>query len=195
MRVALSGGIGAGKSAAAEYLTQRGFRVIDADEIARSVVAPGSPVLRVLRDAFGDAIVTARGDLDRSLLADIVFHDSTALRRLNTITHGPIGDALRESLDSSPVAINFVALPLFRPVHRVQLRLDRVWVIATPPEVALERLCAQRAMRPEDAAARIAAQEANEVRIAQADVVIWNDGSIEQLHEKLDNVLNREGLR
>lgn len=195
MRVALSGGIGAGKTAAAEYLEQRGFTVIDADDVARRVVEPGSPVLRVLRDAFGDAILSAHGNLDRPLLADIVFHDPPALRRLNAITHGPIGKALREALDSSPAAINFVALPLFRTEHRAQLRLDRVWAVVAPPEIALERLCARRAMRPEDAAARIAAQESNDSRIARADVVIWNDGSLEHLHEQLDDVLSNEVLQ
>lgn len=194
MRIAISGGIGAGKSAASEHLMARGFAVIDADDIARRVVEPTGRVFRALRDAFGNAVVDPRGELDRSFLADVIFHDPTALRRVNSLTHGPIGDALGRALDSSSSPVTFVALPLFRSEHRERLHLDRVWTVVAPPELALGRLTTHRAMRPEDAAARIASQESNDARIALADVVIWNDGSVDQLHQRLDDALHEQGL-
>ena len=93
-RVALAGGIGAGKSAVAEHLTTRGWPVVDADVIARRVVEPGKPAWRALRDAFGTAVLNGDGEIDRAFLAEIVFHDASALRRLNHITHRYIGEEL-----------------------------------------------------------------------------------------------------
>jgi len=87
--VAIAGGIGAGKSVLAERLTTLGWPVIDADVIARRVVEKGEPAWRALRDAFGTAAMDEDGELDRKFVADIVFHDPSALRRLNHITHGP----------------------------------------------------------------------------------------------------------
>ena len=87
-RVAIAGGIGAGKSTVTDRLTTLGFSVVDADVIARHVVEQGEPAWRALVDAFGSAVLTPEGDIDRKFLADVVFHDASALRRLNHITHG-----------------------------------------------------------------------------------------------------------
>ena len=196
-RIALAGGIGAGKSTAQHYLEQRGFPVIDADEVARAVVAPGKPAYTALRDAFGDAILAADGTLDRAFLAEVVFHDATALSRLNAITHPRVGEEILARLaaaerDGAPVV--FVALPLFRPEHRAIFALDSAWAIEVAPDVALARLVESRHLSREDATARLAAQMSNEERRALVDHVVVNDGSLEDLTARLDELLTLEGL-
>ena len=196
-RIALAGGIGAGKSTAQHYLEQRGFPVIDADEVARAVVAPGQPAYAALRDAFGDAILAADGSLDRAFLAEVVFHDASALARLNAITHPRVGEEILArfaAAERDGESVVFVALPLFRPEHRAAFSLDSAWAIEVAPEVALARLVESRHLSREDAVARLAAQMSNEERRALVDHVVVNDGSLEELSARLDELLASEGL-
>ena len=196
-RIALAGGIGAGKSTAQHYLEQRGFPVIDADEVARAVVAPGQPAYAALRDAFGDAILAVDGSLDRAFLAEVVFHDASALARLNAITHPRVGEEILTRLAAAERAgesVVFIALPLFRPEHREAFALDSAWAIEVAPEVALARLVESRHLSREDAAARLAAQMTNEERRALVDHVVVNDGSVDELIAQLDSLLVTEGL-
>ncbi len=171
--------------------------MIDADDVARAIVAPGKPAYVALRDAFGDAILAGDGTLDRAFLAEVVFHDAAALARLNAITHPRVGEEILARLaaaerDSEPVV--FVALPLFRPEHRALFSLDGVWAIEVAPEVALNRLVQSRHLSREDARSRLAAQMSNEERRALADHVVINDGTIEDLAARLDELLVTEGL-
>jgi dephospho-CoA kinase len=188
-RVALAGGIGAGKSAVAEHLTTRGWPVVDADVIARRVVEPGKPAWRALRDAFGTAVLNGDGEIDRAFLAEIVFHDASALRRLNHITHRYIGEELAREIDAAEASVVFVAIPLYRVEHRSQLQLDEVWAIEVDPETAVARLVAGRGFSEDDARARLAAQMTNDERGAIVDRVIRNEGSLEELHTKIDEAL------
>lgn len=188
-RVALAGGIGAGKSAVAEHLTTRGWPVVDADVIARRVVEPGKPAWRALRDAFGTAVLNGDGEIDRAFLAEIVFHDASALRRLNHITHRYIGEELAREIDAAEASVVFVAIPLYRVEHRSQLQLDEVWAIEVDPETAVARLVAGRGFSEDDARARLAAQMTNDERGAIVDRVIRNEGSLEELHAKIDEAL------
>ena len=196
-RIALAGGIGAGKSTAQRHLERRGLAVIDADEVARAVVAPGQPAYTALRDAFGDAILAADGSLDRAFLAEVVFHDASALARLNAITHPRVGEEILSRLAAAEregESVVFVALPLFRPEHRAAFSLDSAWAIEVAPEVALARLVESRHLSREDATARLAAQMSNEERRALVDHVVVNDGSLEELAARLDELLVTEGL-
>ena len=193
-RIVIAGGIGAGKTAASEYLISRGWPVIDSDEIAHGVTQPGEAAYVALRDAFGDAVLNADETIDRTFLADVVFHDRTALRRLNAITHGHIGAEILRRLDEATGQACFVALPLFRPEHREQLHLDEVWTVLVQPETALTRLCELRSFSLEDAQARLDSQMSNEERVAIVDRVIWNEGSLDELHEQLDFSLKESGL-
>jgi dephospho-CoA kinase len=193
-RVALAGGIGAGKTAVAERLAHLGFPVIDADVIARKVVQKGEPAWRALRDAFGTAVLDAEGQIDRPFLADIVFHDESALRRLNNVTHGYIGEEIISDLDATSGSVVFVALPLYRPEHRANLQLDEVWGVLSDPAIALDRLVSQRGFNETDAQARLAAQTSNEERLAIVDRVIWNNGTLEDLYGELDAALEEWGV-
>lgn len=193
-RVAVAGGIGAGKTAACERLSALGFAVVDADVIARAVVRPGEPAWVALRDAFGTAVLDERGDVDRAFLADVVFHDGTALRRLNAVTHPAIGREIARQLDAAHGDAVFLALPLFRPEHRAAFRLDEVWAIQVDPSTACERLREGRGYSDDEARARLAAQMSNEERASVVDRVIWNEGSLEDLYARLDEALDALGV-
>lgn len=193
-RVVVAGGIGAGKSAVEERLLVLGWPVIDADVIARRVVQKGQPAWSALLDAFGTGALSGDGELDRKFIADIVFHDASALKRLNHVTHGYIGAEIIRELDAATGPAVFVALPLFRPEHRVNLLIDEVWAVHVAPATAIERLCSLRGFSEDDARARIAAQMSNDERAAIVDRVLWNEGSLEDLYTQLDSALANLGL-
>jgi dephospho-CoA kinase len=192
-RIAISGGIGAGKSTVTSFLRERGYVVVDADEIAHQQAMAGSAVFEALVDAFGPGILH-EGTLDRSFLASVVFSRSANLSRLNAITHRPIGIEMQRQLAVAEGEVAFVAIPLLRTSHRSMLDLDEVWTIITEPAVALERLVQQRGMSVEDARARLAAQDSNDQRRSLADVVFSNDGSRDHLLRAVVEALEIRGL-
>jgi dephospho-CoA kinase len=188
-RIAIAGGIGAGKSAVSDRLVELGFTVIDTDAVARDVTGVDQPAYRALRDAFGDAVLSPDGTLDRAFVADVVFHDPSSLRRLNHITHGYIGIEVINQLSGANGEIVFVAIPLFRPEHRSAFQLDEAWAVMVEPETAVQRLVAHRGFSEADARARLATQISNDERAAIVDRVLWNEGSLDDLYAQLDGVL------
>jgi dephospho-CoA kinase len=189
-RVSVAGGIGAGKTAVTDKLSSLGFSVIDADVIARRVVEKGQPAWIALRDAFGTAVLTPERDIDRRFLADVVFHDTSALRRLNHITHGYIGAEIRAELDAARGPAVFVAIPLYRSEHREELGFDEAWAIQVDPAIAFQRLTTLRGLEPDDALSRLAAQMDNDERARIVDRVIWNDGTLDELYGSLNVALD-----
>lgn len=193
-RIALAGGIGAGKSTVVDHLRSMGYVAIDADDVYRDLVAPGQPLLSVLVDAFGGAILTREQGLDRAFLAAVVFSDPTALTRLNAITHPPVGREIRRQLDAATGNAAFAAIPLFRDEHRQSLVLDEVWSVQVAPQIAIERLVEQRGMTEESARRRIENQASNEEREKMADEVIWNNTHRDALWTRIDELLRERGL-
>jgi dephospho-CoA kinase len=193
-RIVIAGGIGAGKSALADRLRDLGFGVVDADDVAHDVTNPGTPTLSALVDAFGKAVLDEQGSLDRAFVAEIVFHDPSALRRLNAITHGPIGVEIAQRLATANGDAVFCAIPLFRPEHRAALAVDAVWAVQVSPETAVRRLVDARGFRDADARARLVSQMSNDERAALVDRVLWNEGTLEDLYAELDVALREEGL-
>jgi dephospho-CoA kinase len=181
--VALSGGIGSGKSAVADRLVALGADLIDADQIVHEVERPGGAAYEPLMARFGKAIRGADGTIDRPALAQIAFNDPAALADLNAITHPVVGERmreLREALVKTDHVVVF-AIPLLRPVHREALGLGAVVVVDCPVETAVERLVAVRGMDRSDALARVAAQITREERVAIADYVVDNSSSLKHL--------------
>jgi dephospho-CoA kinase len=193
-RIVIAGGIGAGKSAVADHLRERGFTVVDADDVAHDVTSRGSPTLAALVDAFGSAVLDVDGSLDRAFVADVVFHDASALRRLNAITHGPIGVEMVRRLDAAEGNAVFAAVPLFRSEHRAAFTLDAVWAVQVVPETAVRRLIDGRGFSEADARARLANQVSNAERAASVDRLLWNEGTLEELHAEVDAALEESGL-
>jgi dephospho-CoA kinase len=193
-RIVIAGGIGAGKSAVGDRLRHLGFTVVDADDVAHDVTKPGSPTLSALVDAFGSAVLNDDGTLDRAFVAEVVFHDPSALRRLNAITHPPIGVEIVQRLNASDGEAVFAAIPLFRPEHRAAFALDAVWSVQVSTETAVRRLIDGRGFSEADARARLATQMSNDERAALADRVLWNEGTIDDLYAELDAALSDAGL-
>lgn len=193
-RIVIAGGIGAGKSALAQRLSNLGFSVVDADDVAHDVTAPGSPTLSALVDAFGSAVLEPDGTLDRAFVAEVVFHDASALHRLNAITHGPIGVEIARRLDAAEGDAVFCAIPLFRSEHRAAFRLDAVWSVQVSPDTAIRRLIDGRGFSEADARARLASQMSNDERALLVDRVLWNDGTLDELDAELDAALGDVGL-
>jgi dephospho-CoA kinase len=189
-RVSVAGGIGAGKTAVTDRLSSLGFSVVDADVIARRVVEKGQPAWSALRDAFGTAVLTPENHIDRKFLADVVFHDASALRRLNSITHGYIAAEIKAELDAASGSVVFVALPLFRPEHREGFGFDEAWAVQADPAIAFRRLTTLRGLDADDALSRLAAQMDNDERATIVDRVLWNDGTLDELYGSLDEALD-----
>jgi dephospho-CoA kinase len=178
LAVGLTGGIGSGKSAVADLLVERGAVLIDADQVARDVVAPGGPAYQPLIDRFGQGIVAADGTIDRQALANIAFADEDNRLALNAITHPAIGIRMIEMRDALAGTDDIVvlAIPLLTALHRETVKLHKVVVVDTPTDVALERLLFHRGFDKADAEARIRSQISREERCKEADYVLDNSG-------------------
>jgi dephospho-CoA kinase len=178
LAVGLTGGIGSGKSAVADLLVARGALLIDADQVARDVVAPGGPAYQPLIDRFGPGIVAEDGTIDRPALAAVAFSDDAARADLNAITHPAIGVAMIGALKAQAETDQIVvlAIPLLTALHRETMKLDKVVVVDCPTDIALQRLLSQRGMERADAEARIRAQISREERKENADYVLDNSG-------------------
>lgn len=187
MRIALTGGIGSGKSTVARLLQARGAVVIDADAIAREIVEPGQPALEEIREAFGDEVIDADGRLRRSRLAEIAFADPNALARLNAITHPRIAARSADLLAAAPVeAVVVYDMPLLVEQGPAALAgWDAVVVVDASDDVRLSRLMARGVDRA-DAVRRMAAQASREERAAVADHVIENSADPQALEAAVD---------
>jgi len=183
LNVALTGGIGSGKTTVAELLVGHGAELIDADVLAREVVAPGTPALAEIARTFGTAVADPRHGLDRAALAAIVFDDPHARERLNAIVHPAVraaAAARREAIAATdPEAIVVEDIPLLAETGGAG-RFHAVIVVDTPLSLRVQRL-EQRGLPPEQARARIAAQASDEDRLAIADIVITNDATLTDL--------------
>jgi dephospho-CoA kinase len=186
--VGLTGGIGAGKSAVAARLAELGAVVIDADRLAREVVAPGTDGLAEIVDAFGDGVLGPDGSLDRPALGRVVFGDADKRRRLESIIHPRVRARTTEIAMAAPddaVVVNDVPLLVEAGLAG---GYALVIVVLADEAIRIDRLVSDRGMSPEEARSRIAAQAGDEQRRAVADVVIVNDGSLDDLRRQVDAV-------
>ena len=187
----LTGGIGSGKSTVGRWFRERGVPVIDADQLARDVVAPGTQGLRAIADRFGSGVVAANGELDRKAVAAIVFEDPEARRALNAITHPLVGALFAETtalLDRRGEPLACYEVPLLFEVGLDQM-ISPIVVVAVPAEVQVERATRRDASTEDEARARIAAQLPLEEKVRRADYVIDNTGSLESTRARAFHVL------
>ena len=181
LRVGLTGGIGAGKSEVSRRLASYGAVVIDADQVARQVVAPGTPGLAQVVAAFGEGVLGPDGSLDRGRLGELVFADASLRGKLNAIVHPLVGARMRDleaAADESAIVVHDI--PLLAENHLAD-GFDEVVVVDVAPKVQAERLAAGRGMTQEQAAARIRAQASRAERLAIATIVVDNSGSLAEL--------------
>jgi dephospho-CoA kinase len=186
--VGLTGGIASGKSTVSGMLAERGAEIIDADRIAREVVMPGTHAWCKIREHFGPEVLCSDGSIDRQVLADLVFADRSKLALLNEITHPEIFKAIADRLEDlgakDVVAVLDAALLLETGLAD---GVDAVIVVHSPAEVQVERLEDRGLDRPR-AEARIHSQMDPQKRLDRADIVIDNDGTLEDLGRRVDEV-------
>jgi dephospho-CoA kinase len=187
--VGLTGGIGSGKSTVAAMLERRGAVVIDADDLARDAVDPGTSGYEQVVEAFGRQLITDGGDVDRERLAQLVFADPEARKQLESIVHPEVARRFAQALepyrDTDRVVVYVVPLLVERSL---QAAFDVIVAISASPEVREERLRADRGMSPEDVRGRMAAQLSDAERARDAHMVIENEGSLEQLDRVVDDL-------
>ncbi|WP_042423319.1 dephospho-CoA kinase [Streptacidiphilus anmyonensis] len=188
VKVGLTGGIGAGKSAVSALLAELGAVIVDADLIAREVVAPGTEGLAAVVAEFGDDVLAADGSLDRPKLGAVVFADPARLAALNAIVHPLVGRRSAELEGAAgPDAVVVHDVPLLAENGLAPL-YDVVVVVDAADETRVRRLVELRGMAEADARARMAAQADREARLAVADLVIDNDGPLERLAPQVREV-------
>lgn len=193
LKVGLTGGIGSGKSWVSARLARHGAVVVDADLLAREVVAGGSPGFERVVARFGPQVVGPDGRLDRQALGRRVFADAADLADLNAIVHPLVGERASTLIEQAELA----GVPMV--VHDVPLLVenglansyDVVVVVDAPVEVQLSRLVGDRGMSRADALARIAQQSTRDVRLAAADEVLNNGGSLDELADQVDLLWQR----
>lgn len=184
--VGLTGGIGSGKSTVSEMLAARGAVIVDADAIVREIQEPGSPVIDQLVEAFGPSVVDSSGALDRQAMANIVFKDPDALKKLNGIVHPAVGAEMNRRVLHQRETHNVVVLdiPLLteNPREGLQARI----VVDVPEELQIARLVEFRGFSEGDARARMSRQATRAERLSKADFVVDNSGTREDLVAQVD---------
>ena len=184
MLIALTGGIGSGKSTVAEIWHSMGATIVDADQLAREVVAAGSATLEKLSARFGDEVLNSDGSLNRQWLAERIFDNPSLRREVEAVIHPAIQVLAKSRIAAAPSPVIYV-VPLLVETDS-KLKFDSVVTLAVPEEVRIQRLAAQRGMSRSDSLQRIRAQATDEERNARADLVIDANCSFEQLRTRAE---------
>jgi dephospho-CoA kinase len=188
MRVGLTGGVASGKSTVSAILRELGAVVIDADQLARDVVARGTPGLDAVVAEFGEELLTPDGDLDRPAMAKLVFNDDAARRRLEGIVHPLVYEKVHELEAGAPEGALVVHdVPLLAEAGRAD-SFEAVVVVDVPVELQVQRMVQDREWTEEDARSRIAAQASRDDRLAVATYVLENSGTREELRAKVEDL-------
>jgi dephospho-CoA kinase len=193
MIIGLTGSIASGKSTVSKMLKKKGFPIVDADEIARLVVEPGSPVLLEISHAFGQGILREDGSLNREKLGERIFGNVEERQKLNGIIHPAIRqEMLRQKEQWISTGSNTVILdiPLLFE-SKLQSFVDKIIVVSVTPEIQKERLIARNVLSEEEADARIRSQLPIEEKELGADAVLRNNGPVEETESQLTEVLSK----
>lgn len=190
MVIGLTGGIATGKTTVSNYLKELGYSTIDADVIARQVVEPGTKGLRMITDTFGEKVLTSDGLLDRQHLAQLVFTSSEQLQQLNRILQPIIRERIQEPISTSKDPVVVIDVPLLYEQHYEDL-CDVVMVVSAQPQQQLERLMNRNHLTMDEAKNRVASQMPLSSKERLADVVIDNNGSVEETRQQVKKWLNQ----
>jgi len=188
MRVGLTGGVASGKSTVSAILRELGAVLIDADQLAREVVARGTPGLAAVVEEFGPELLTEAGDLDRPAMAELVFNDDEARKRLEAIVHPLVYEEVhRLEAEVADGALVVHDVPLLAEAGRAE-SFDAVVVVDAPEDLQVERMVRDRGWTEEDARSRIAAQASRDNRLAVATYVVENTGTRAELRAKVEDL-------
>lgn len=189
LRIGLTGGIASGKSAVADLFAAKGVPVIDTDVIAREVVEPGKPALAEIAREFGPDVLAPGGGLDRRKLRDLVFRDDKRRKTLERILHPRIRDVAEQRAAAAGGAYQVIVVPLLAespPESPIRSTMDRILVVDCSEETQLARLTRRDAESEAQARRMIEAQASRQERLAIADDVIDNDGSLDETARQVD---------
>jgi dephospho-CoA kinase len=192
--IGLTGGIASGKSTVARLLNRLGMPVVDADQLAREAVLPGMPALAEIAAEFGEQVLQGDGTLNRGQLAEIIFADSEARRRLEAIMHPAIAvlaDARLSELRSSGAPVVVYVAPLLIEAGVIN-RVDEVWVVYLDRETQLMRLATRDGLSRQEAERRLAAQMPMEEKRKFGRVIIDNRGTAEELSRRVTEICASE---
>ncbi|RMF91646.1 MAG: dephospho-CoA kinase [Nitrospinota bacterium] len=184
--IGLTGGIGSGKSTVSQLLAERGARIINADTVGHQIYQPGTEAWQEIVQAFGREVLNPDGTINRARLGEKVFSDPQALARLNAITHPRIYAAIEEQIRAiradPPPGIRGIVVEAALLIEAGWTPLvDQIWVVVASEEKVIERVMQQRSLSREEIQRRIAAQLDSAERQRYADLVLVNDGSLEEL--------------
>lgn len=194
--IGLTGGIGTGKSTVSAYLQKKGFVIIDADQIARQVTEPGTPLLAELGKEFGTDILTETGDLDRKALAAIVFADVKQRKKLDRLTHGRIIQEIQARIEAYKAAGVHRGIIVDAPLlfeTGLNEKCQQTWLVTAKQDIRVARVRARDGMTVEEVAARIRNQMGDEEKKKRADRIIDNSGTIEELEQQIQELIEQEG--
>jgi len=191
-RIGLTGGIASGKSTVAKLIRDKGIPVIDADQVAREVMSPGSPVLDEIAKQFGPEFLQEDGSLDREKMGSLVFSDPQSRQKLNQITHPAIGMRAAEIMQSyedqgEPCIVYEVPLLFEAGLHQI---FQPIILVAIPKTVQVQRLISRDHISEQDALARIESQMSLEEKEKLSDYIIDNTKEIEDLTEQIQSIFN-----
>jgi len=188
-RIGITGGIGSGKSEVTDYLREKGYPVIDADEVAREAAMPGEPAMLSLREEIGDEIFLEDGTLNRQELAKIMFTDSMTLMTVNEIFHGDIKERIEAHVNEQHDAqVIFISVPLLFESD-AEWMADETWLVTADEDLRLRRVMGRDGMTEEEVRARMSSQMPEEEKRGRADVVIENNGTKKELRTFIDGLL------
>lgn len=192
MIIGLTGSIATGKSTVSRMLKQKGYPIVDADEISRLVVEPGSPVLNKIEEAFGSDVLLQNGSLNREKLGNLIFNDEEKRQKLNSIIHPAVRlEMLRQKeewLEKGKTTI-IMDIPLLFESN-LQSYVDKIIVVSATPDIQKERLIARNGYSADEADARINSQLPIAEKENGADAVINNNGALEETESQLDALLH-----
>ncbi len=194
LRVGVTGGIGSGKTALTDWLSEQGIVIVDADRVAREVVQPGTPALKAIIDAFGEQYLTQDGNLDRAAMRQLVFGDEEKRLLLESITHPQIREALWDQLQRADSAYVVLSSPLLLESGQSEM-VDVSVVVDVPEEMQIQRTMARDANDKALVEKIMAAQMRRQKRLQLADIVVDNSGDLSALHDRAallhETLLNR----
>lgn len=197
-RLGLTGGIGSGKSCVAQFFSNLGAAVIDADAISRAVTAPQGAAIAALSAEFGADFITATGALDRDRMRNLVYSDASARKRLEAILHPLIGQEIARQTDAAVQTASrclVFDIPLLVESSRWRQNLNQVLVVDCAPEVQIQRVMARSDLARAEVQAIIHSQAPREVRLRGSDMVIFNDDiDLTQLESEVTQIWRWFGL-
>jgi len=190
-RIGITGGIGSGKSMVTDLLKEKGFGVIDADEVSREAAMPGEPAMLRLREDLGDEVFNEDGSLNRQELAKIIFSDPVALISVNEIFHGDIKERMEahtRTYEEKGDQVVFISAPLLYEAD-ADWMTDEVWLVTADEDIRIRRVMKRDGISEEDVRARMENQMPEEEKRVKADIIIENNESLEKLYSNVDKLI------